>query len=438
VRNVGGRFLDLDERTGIYEDIGDKKATEKTSQALREGQTKIRKKIYTDEVATAAAAASPPANIQQVISLEGYFGFSVQVLESLYKADENESVLYDENGNKNAISAAAASLDPSNIAYGNSTPLAKVHEQLQGHGNTYHEQHPSKKQPHHQQMSAPMPATSSSTYLNSIAVARALEQFPGAGPPAQQAIPTRLEGRLMCPTPRQRNFTSTEMPLGQSRLDPSHTNIASSIGICDAGLDDRGGGGRYRPSSSSFGDGRLTNMSIASMFSINSIRQLLESSSSDPRGGEDRHRPSSNDRETIESALSAEIRDLIRRAVPPRDDLVGGNLAMDDMDVLVDRDEMDRFDKDAMMDYDRVSDLRFTDMSTRWSSDSTESTTNRSKNSSMDASSTRSSENMSIHTSTSSCKKRRSMNSTVQPRPVSGMEDSGDIASAELLLQLSR
>jgi hypothetical protein len=40
VRNVGGRFLELDERSGIYHDIGDRKAIKKTSQALREGQTR--------------------------------------------------------------------------------------------------------------------------------------------------------------------------------------------------------------------------------------------------------------------------------------------------------------------------------------------------------------------------------------------------------------
>ena len=32
IRELGGRFLELEERSGIYNDIGDKKATEKTSQ----------------------------------------------------------------------------------------------------------------------------------------------------------------------------------------------------------------------------------------------------------------------------------------------------------------------------------------------------------------------------------------------------------------------
>lgn len=40
-----GRFLALDPKTSLYYDIGDKKATEKTSQALREGQPKTLKRI---------------------------------------------------------------------------------------------------------------------------------------------------------------------------------------------------------------------------------------------------------------------------------------------------------------------------------------------------------------------------------------------------------
>lgn len=40
-----GRFLEKDSKTGLWNDIGDKKAIEKTSQALREGQPDIRKNI---------------------------------------------------------------------------------------------------------------------------------------------------------------------------------------------------------------------------------------------------------------------------------------------------------------------------------------------------------------------------------------------------------
>lgn len=38
-----GRFLKLDEKTGMWNDVGDKKAREKTSQALREKAPEIRK-----------------------------------------------------------------------------------------------------------------------------------------------------------------------------------------------------------------------------------------------------------------------------------------------------------------------------------------------------------------------------------------------------------
>jgi hypothetical protein len=38
-----GRFLKVDERTGLWNDVGDKKAREKTSQALREKAPEIRK-----------------------------------------------------------------------------------------------------------------------------------------------------------------------------------------------------------------------------------------------------------------------------------------------------------------------------------------------------------------------------------------------------------
>ena len=152
-------------------------------------------------------------------------------------------------------------------------------------------------------------------------------------------------------------------------------------------------------------------MTLTSIFSSNSIRQIMESA----HKGEIYRQ---EDRRTIESVLSAEIRDLMRMSAPQLD--LVGNLAMDDMDVLMDK-EVDRFHKDTMED--RVSDLRFTDVS-RWSSDSTEST-NNSKNSSMDASMS-SSDNMSVHTRLS-CNKRSKYSK----------QDSGDIASAELLLQLS-
>jgi hypothetical protein len=45
IREQKGRFLEKDTNTGKWYDIGDKKATEKTSQALREGQPKQKQKV---------------------------------------------------------------------------------------------------------------------------------------------------------------------------------------------------------------------------------------------------------------------------------------------------------------------------------------------------------------------------------------------------------
>ena len=48
MREIGGRFLeqiDYGNNTVAYRDIGDKKAVQKTSQALREGQSKLLKKL---------------------------------------------------------------------------------------------------------------------------------------------------------------------------------------------------------------------------------------------------------------------------------------------------------------------------------------------------------------------------------------------------------
>ncbi len=464
---------------------------------MREGQTKLRRRIYNaDEGGGAATTAAN--NVQHAMSLEGYYGFSVQVLQSLWMADECESNArcgggggggYRHEGcggasSDDAFAAAsaadttAAPHDPPGVASsraGNSaTSSAEVDrsERIQhgrvgdAHRELRHRRPSDEGRSHvdHRRMSMPPPtpaAASCDHYANSLAVARALEQFPGACPPrAQRAMPTtaRTEERIVVVhrPPPSSACAETDPRCHSSRPDPSsrdvppiarHADISAYSGADDAVLD-----GRHPSSASTYDDasGRLTNASIASMFSINSIRQLMESSSSSSGalrgGGEDRqNRPSSNNsnnnRETIESALSAEIRDLIRMAVPPpREELVGGNLAMDDMDVLVDR-EVGRFHKDSNMDYDRLSDLRFTDTSARWSSDSNGSTANRSKDSSsMDVSSNRSSsDNMSIRTSSTGGRNGyRDGSGTIQPLPVSGMEDSGDIASAELLLQLSR
>eukprot|EP00980_Cylindrotheca_fusiformis_P026070 scaffold15305_cov126-Cylindrotheca_fusiformis.AAC.8 len=45
IREQNGRFLERDAKKGVWNDIGDKKAIEKTSQALREGQPKLKQKM---------------------------------------------------------------------------------------------------------------------------------------------------------------------------------------------------------------------------------------------------------------------------------------------------------------------------------------------------------------------------------------------------------
>ncbi|KAL7525690.1 hypothetical protein ACHAXR_001118 [Thalassiosira sp. AJA248-18] len=90
VRELGGRFLQFDENSGLFLDIGDKKAWEKTSQALREGQTKIRQQILSGKGQSKydiSLLESCSYRQSGDITAEGYFGYSVQVLDSLYKTD---------------------------------------------------------------------------------------------------------------------------------------------------------------------------------------------------------------------------------------------------------------------------------------------------------------------------------------------------------------
>merc|ERR1719183_2903964 len=62
MREIGGRFLEQIEygnNTVAYRDIGDKKAVQKTSQALREGQSKLLKKLRNNgEVSTQSSMVS--------------------------------------------------------------------------------------------------------------------------------------------------------------------------------------------------------------------------------------------------------------------------------------------------------------------------------------------------------------------------------------------
>lgn len=385
VRELGGRFLELEERSGIYRDIGDKKATEKTSQALREGQTKIRKQMYKDE----ETSGNPTQDTTlldwtrkgdksaegyhgytmpslQEKSADGYFGYSVQVLDLLYAQEENRG----------------------------GPP--------QGGGPTAARSHPL---PQQTISAAPVAPAAPFGSGNSAAMAMAMDQFPGA---VQDPPPL---------PPPDRRASQQAMPPPQA-VDPSRPSMGrftdASFRITEDG----------RPSL------RLTNMSMGSMFSINSVRQLLESARVEYPG-------LGGDRGSIQSVLSSEIRDLIRFSEPQLV-AIDNNMAMDDTPTSHEDKEV-VFDEDTMKD--RVSELRFTDLgrdSPKRSSnepnprrtDSSESTS-YSKQSLMDASMMTFEEDMTIsHGDTKGSQQEK-------PSGAKKGSDQGDVASAELLLGLS-
>ena len=57
-QNPPGRFLKMDDKTGLWSDVGDKKAREKTSQALREKAPQIRREL--EEAATGGVGGAYP------------------------------------------------------------------------------------------------------------------------------------------------------------------------------------------------------------------------------------------------------------------------------------------------------------------------------------------------------------------------------------------
>lgn len=69
IREQNGRFLEKDAAKGSWFDIGDKKAIEKTSQALREGQPKLRQKI----VEMGGGAAGTAALMEQQFGANGIY-----------------------------------------------------------------------------------------------------------------------------------------------------------------------------------------------------------------------------------------------------------------------------------------------------------------------------------------------------------------------------
>lgn len=65
IRRANGRFLERSKNMQYYYDIGDAKATEKTSQALREGQPKLRKRMLDDGI----ISNDIPSSTEHMLSL---------------------------------------------------------------------------------------------------------------------------------------------------------------------------------------------------------------------------------------------------------------------------------------------------------------------------------------------------------------------------------
>ena len=89
VREFGGQFLQADEkRGGLYYDIGDKRAWDKTSQALREGQAEIRAKLAEED----PEGMSKVAEYKKVISEQTFFAYACKMMETLQPKDDESDI----------------------------------------------------------------------------------------------------------------------------------------------------------------------------------------------------------------------------------------------------------------------------------------------------------------------------------------------------------
>lgn len=87
VRKFGGHFMQADEkRGGLYYDIGDKRAWDKTSQALREGQAEVRARLAEED----PSGMSKIAEYERVISEQTFLAYACKVLETLYHPKSGE------------------------------------------------------------------------------------------------------------------------------------------------------------------------------------------------------------------------------------------------------------------------------------------------------------------------------------------------------------
>ncbi|KAL3770480.1 hypothetical protein ACHAW5_001493 [Stephanodiscus triporus] len=92
IRNYGGRFLEYDERSRTYHDIGDERAWGKTSQALREGLAEIRQQLYSDMAEGRLQSVLDKiclGSSNDPVPVKWYFEYSVRKLQSLSKHDED-------------------------------------------------------------------------------------------------------------------------------------------------------------------------------------------------------------------------------------------------------------------------------------------------------------------------------------------------------------
>jgi hypothetical protein len=83
IRVYGGRFLEYDTESKTYHEIGNTMAQKKTSQALREGQKKVRQQIYSDS-STGRHLSGLEGSLHVTLPMEKFVEYSVQMLEGIY------------------------------------------------------------------------------------------------------------------------------------------------------------------------------------------------------------------------------------------------------------------------------------------------------------------------------------------------------------------
>lgn len=96
IREQKGRFLERDSRTGLFYDITDKKAVEKTSQALREGQPKLKQKLANTGDAPTNSRLTAAATKTSVPSSESSYQPPPAPHENMAAANDHQPLDMDE------------------------------------------------------------------------------------------------------------------------------------------------------------------------------------------------------------------------------------------------------------------------------------------------------------------------------------------------------